>query len=299
MRRTATKRKQRNKVLLHRLTAAEAAARLVPQATADSEVGRNRYADSPLEPLHAGIKVRSPWIADHPDLLPDADCDFAEFDNPVARPEGPVHEGTLRRDIHVQDRRLRREFRGLPELALLNALTIAYLRRSTDQTAKARTLFFRLWAERADDLAPHLTPRWLVSTLRTFQEHGETDDQRLIGATGSLYGYMMRIYESERAMAGASPDDRYVTNDVPKGTFGFPDLATTSVKDNDSMSHVHTLLMHHSLLDAGAGRVLEELLTRSYQAPNVFRRADDHRARLLGQDARHQSSHWSFFQKRT
>lgn len=296
-RRTAAKRKRRNKLLRKRLASAEIAAGLAPRA-ATPGTSQARYAGTPLEPLRDAVCAQGPWVPDHPDILPDANCDLSEFDRPVTRPKEPAPDGAQRRDIEVLRHRLEREFRGLPQLVLLNALTIAYLRRNTEHTAKARALFLRLWAERAEDIAPHLSPRWLVSTLRTFQEHGETDDQRLIGATGSLYGYMQRIYESERAMAGLQPEDAYVRDDVPEGAFGFPGIATTTVRHNDSMCHVHTLLVDISLLDHSAGRVLEELLIRSYHAPNVFQRADRQRAQMFGQNAEAQSAHWAFLRPR-
>ena len=296
-RQTAIKRKKRNKILRKRIAAAEAAARMSPREPVPPPPGKPRYAGSPIKPFQIATGGRAPWQASHVDLLPAADCDLSAFVAPVKRPDGPPPQATSH-DINLLYHRLQRELRGRPGLALLNALTISYLRRNTEHTVKARTLFFRIWEERGDSLAQHLSPRWLVSTLRTFQEHGETEEQRLIGATGSLYGYMQRIYESERAMTGAGLDDAYVLETVPHDAFGFPGLVPVSATVNDSHNHIHAMLIEISQLDGGAGRVLEELLIQSYNAPNIFARADRERARILGADTGTQSPHWSFYHQR-
>lgn len=297
-RRTAAKRKRRIRSLLARAKAAEDASRTEPRREVPTATGRQRYEASPITPFFLETGTRAPWVAHHADLLPASNCDLSDFDAPVVRPEGPAPDYKSRHDIHRVKYRLQREFHGKPGLLLLNALAISYLRRNTEHTSKARTLFFRIWEDRSDALAPLLSPRWLVSTLRTFQEHGETEEQRLIGATGSLYGYMQRIYESERALSGAMPDDAYLTEKVSADAFGFPGLVPTTASANVSTNHIHAMLIEVSLMDGGAGRVLEELLTQSYKAQNIFARADKARAVIRDNAKDTKGLYWSFHHRR-
>ena len=75
---------------------------------------------------------------------------------------------------------LNTEFLGQLELCKLHGLLIAHLRKS-DQPAHTMALFTRIWAEQADFMLQHLDPRWLVSAITTFGDHGQTEVQRRVG----------------------------------------------------------------------------------------------------------------------
>ncbi|NVO27400.1 hypothetical protein HJ526_08225 [Donghicola sp. C2-DW-16] len=100
------------------------------------------------------------------------------------------------------------ELAGASELAYLNALLIAHLRRRS-WPDHAPALFCRIWAEHADHLIGELNARWLVSSLQTFADHGQTEAQRRIGATLGLLFSMMKLYEFERTFGGTDPAEPY------------------------------------------------------------------------------------------
>ena len=96
------------------------------------------------------------------------------------------------------------EFVGNSELAYLNAMLIANLRKS-DAPEQAAPLFLRLWAEQHTHLIDALDMRWKVSSVMTFADHGATDVQRQVGqALRMLFG-MMKLYEFERLYSGLEP----------------------------------------------------------------------------------------------
>ncbi|MDU8910573.1 glycosyltransferase family 2 protein [Aestuariicoccus sp. MJ-SS9] len=137
--------------------------------------------------------------------LPGPDTDLAALrDKVVADPEddpGPPYRSSCHRKRHA----LRREFAGMSELAFLNALLIAHLRKR-EAPPHAAPLFRRIWAEEAQHLLHELDARWLVSSVTTFGEHGATPAQRATGlALNVLFG-TMKLYETERLYSGLSPD---------------------------------------------------------------------------------------------
>ena len=66
-RRTAAKRKRRNKALLAQITAAEAVARMKPRKAVATASGRERYVHSPITPFWPATGGRAPWVSNHAD----------------------------------------------------------------------------------------------------------------------------------------------------------------------------------------------------------------------------------------
>lgn len=144
-----------------------------------------------------------------PECMPALDCDL---DRMIAT---PVTESMARKqpnDPATSWARKRRaiaaDFIGNSELAYTNALLIANLRkRSFPEHAPA--LFRRIWTETHEHLIEALDLRWMVSSVQTFAEHGETSFQREVGhALRMLFG-VMKLYEFERTYSGKSPDQRF------------------------------------------------------------------------------------------
>jgi hypothetical protein len=103
---------------------------------------------------------------------------------------------------------LRSELVGRPELTALNAILIAHLRKARPP-AEAAPLFRRIWAEEGPALMPHLPGRWLISSVITFGDHGETEAQRRIGLSMNVFFSLMKLYEFERLYSGQAPDQPF------------------------------------------------------------------------------------------
>ncbi|PIE14468.1 MAG: hypothetical protein CSA70_01555 [Rhodobacterales bacterium] len=143
--------------------------------------------------------------------LPGADVDFEAMKTPLSAPGDATDgmSGFSRKRLELQ-----KEFEGEPELCMFNGLLIALLRKR-DAPAHTARLFERLWAEQSAYLIAHLNIRWLVSSVTTFGEHGQTEPQRRTGAAMNVLFGMMKLYESERIYSGLPPETPFsVTNRV-------------------------------------------------------------------------------------
>lgn len=150
---------------------------------------------------------RDPFSYATGEALPPLDTDLAALaQQTVTDPaDDPARCPPFRSSYHRKCFALRQELNGASDLVFLNALLIAHLRkRSWPDHAPA--LFLRLWTEQAQHLLDRLDPRWLVSSVTTFGDHGATAPQRSTGlALTTLFG-AMKLYESERLYSGHSPD---------------------------------------------------------------------------------------------
>ncbi len=141
------------------------------------------------------------------EALPPLDVDFAPLK--LRRVDGRAPAFAASASAYARKMRdLSQEFDGLPELMLLHGVLIANLRRSS-APAQTAPLFLRLWATEADWLLAQLDPRWLVSAITTFGDHGATATQRRIGQTLSTLFGLMKLYETERLYSGAAPDEPF------------------------------------------------------------------------------------------
>jgi hypothetical protein len=100
-----------------------------------------------------------------------------------------------------KQRVLAEDLAGCSELALLNALVIAHLRKR-EHPAHAAALFNRIWAEQTPALVADLPIRWLISTVITFADHGANEADRHVGQSLNLLFSMMKLYEFERQFSG-------------------------------------------------------------------------------------------------
>lgn len=147
---------------------------------------------------------RDPFTYEDGEGLPPPDIDLAPLKR--ARVDGRALSVDGSKSTYARKlRELSREFDGLPELMLLHGLLIAHLRRRSAPD-HAAALFLRLWTEEHDWLLQRLDPRWLVSAITTFGDHGATETQRRLGQSLSLMFGMMKLYETERVYSGTDPD---------------------------------------------------------------------------------------------
>ncbi|THD73402.1 glycosyltransferase family 2 protein [Thalassobius vesicularis] len=138
------------------------------------------------------------------EALPPLDVELASLKTRLIDPDAP-EMGISRSGYARKYRELALQFGDRPALLHLHGLLIAHLRRK-EQPAHTAQLFVRLWAEEAAFLLAELDPRWLVSAVTTFGDHGQNAAQRKLGQALSVLFGMMKLYEAERLFSGLSPD---------------------------------------------------------------------------------------------
>lgn len=141
------------------------------------------------------------------EALPPLDIDLQ------ALAQRTVPEGEVLPDVPLSHYKrklwqLRRDLEGKSELAVLNADLIVHLRRARFPD-HAPALFRRVWAEQRDVLMPELSTRWLISSIITFGDFGETEAQRRIGLSMNVLFSLMKLYEFERLSSGKGPDELF------------------------------------------------------------------------------------------
>jgi hypothetical protein len=158
------------------------------------------YPGAPETVIARWMERRAPVIYGKGDVLPDLDVDLAALAATMIPLEEPVPEGRTspyRRKLWD----LRRNLAGNSELALLNANLIVHLRREF-YPDHVPALFLRIWKEHGPDLMPTLPGRWLISSVITFGDIGETEAQRRIGLALNVLFSTMKLYEVERNFSG-------------------------------------------------------------------------------------------------
>lgn len=149
---------------------------------------------------------RDPLTYGEGEALPPVDLDLAPLKTDRVGPIAKDPEIFYAETTYAKKRKhLRKEFEGEPELCYLNGILIANLRRRS-QPPVAAPLFLRLWREESRFLIAHLNLRWLVSSITTFADHGDTEAQRRVGHTLSVLLNTMKLYESERRYSRYDPD---------------------------------------------------------------------------------------------
>lgn len=103
-------------------------------------------------------------------------------------------------ETHLKN--LRREFSGQSELLFHHAKLIVLLRREY-QTRQTFAQFYELWSNEGVFLCGNLNLRWLVSACETFVDHDDDPLKRAAALQGSLMANVVKIYETERALAAS------------------------------------------------------------------------------------------------
>ena len=188
----------------------------------------------------------------------------------------PLPEGASR---HAQkSRELAPEFAGQSALFHLHALLIAHLRKR-GFPEHAPVLFRRLWVERAPDLIPGLSTRWLMSAAITFGDHGATEGERSLGREMGMLFSLMKLYEFERLFSGNAPGQPFrmgnrAEADLPLGMERFS-LATGGLDIN-----LLAPLWQRALAEPVLGPLACDLLGRLNHDPGtVFARLQAMRAK--------------------
>ena len=136
--------------------------------------------------------------------------------------------------------------------------------------------FSTMWQREYVNLLAFLPTRWLISSLQTFLDHGESADQRLVGGSGYFFANTMKAYEAERAFVGLDADSVYA-NTTPSAKTGGVGLDRFDLGRSDLMVNTLAMLYELSLRDEPSGRVVRELLIRVRSGHTVFSRMDQSR----------------------
>ena len=147
---------------------------------------------------------RGPVVYGRGECLPPADTDLKA----LLAQRIPLEEpAPSRKPSHYMRKllQLRQSLAGKSELAALNADLIVHLRRA-EHPDFAPALFRRIWTEEGPPLIAELPGRWLISSVITFADHGETEAQRRIGLAMNVLFSLMKLYEFERHYSGIAPE---------------------------------------------------------------------------------------------
>jgi hypothetical protein len=165
------------------------------------------YPGAPESLIAAWQRRRGPVVYGRNESLPPLDVDLAALRAetvPLTEPDPPLRPSHYMRKLL----QLRHELAGKSELAALNADLIVHLRRESFAD-HAPALFLRIWREEGQALMAELPNRWLISSIITFADHGETEAQRRIGQSLNVLFSLMKLYEFERLFSGLPPDQPF------------------------------------------------------------------------------------------
>lgn len=169
----------------------------------DTDGPSQTYSDAPESLISLWMNRRKRLIFARDEALPPLDVDLAPLlATPI--PECEPLTGTEVSSHAKKLHEIRTELVGRPELAALNGVLIAHLRKRR-YPDHAPALFRRIWTETGSALMHALPGRWLISSVITFGDHGETEAQRRIGLSMNVFMSLMKLYEYERMSAGLEP----------------------------------------------------------------------------------------------
>ena len=209
-------------------------------------------------------------------LIPEIQFPLGEIWQKAIPEEDATFPEVTRATMEGQARILRFRMRGMPEPCYFLGMLISYLRRDTIHTQRALDLFLGMWKHEYTGLLVFLPTRWLISSLQTFLDHGPSEENRIIGASGYFFANMMRAYEAERALDGMAVDKTY-DYIVPQQKLGGVGLDRFDLGRTDLMLNTVSMLYEVSLLDECAGRVIREFLRRVRNGHTIFSRMDQSR----------------------
>jgi hypothetical protein len=160
------------------------------------------YPDAPGSLIARWEKRRQRLTFGPDESLPPRDVDLAPLAGRVVAPPAPLPDGSSPHARKWHD--IRQELAGRSELAALNAILIAHLRKRR-APRDAAPLFRRIWAEQAGALIAELSARWLISSAITFGDHGMTEGERSLGREVNVLFSLIKLYEFERLQGGSDP----------------------------------------------------------------------------------------------
>ncbi len=264
------------------------------------------YPDAPDSLIDLWMARRKRMAFGPGEALPPLDVPLqpllkAQIEPPAPEP-GPSEPGPSdpstdappaeRMSLHGQKlRSIRAELVGKSELAALNAILIAHLRKRS-YPREAPLLFRRIWTEAGTELMQELPGRWLISSIITFGDHGETEAQRRIGLSMNVLFSLMKLYEFERFHSGVWPEKAFPSRRIGKKKLPL-DMPQFALLGGGLDVNLLAQLWHEAREEPVAGALARHLLHQLNEDPrNLFRRiglmrADKHMNRMEGAEEPH------------
>jgi hypothetical protein len=228
------------------------------------------YPDAPDSVISRWETRRDPVPYLRGDALPALDTDLVALAEQIIPDELPAPNLRMppyRRKLL----KLRHELKGQSELAALNAILIVNLRRR-DYPNHAPDLFRRIWREQGEGLMQRLPGRWLISSVITFGDVGETEAQRRIGLAMNVLFSMMKLYEAERAFSGVRGDVPFHRHAARRGRLPLG-MQRFSFLSGGLDYNLLAPIWNEALAEPLAGPLACHLLDRLNADPsNIFRR---------------------------
>lgn len=268
--------------------AAPAPQDLDPAATSgdgarDDDGPLTTYPDAPDSLIELWMARRKRMAFGPGEGLPPLTVDLAPLLKSRIPRNEPVPEGRL--SLHRQKLiAIRAELAGKSELAALNAILISHLRKNS-YPRSAPQLFRRIWTEVGPALMPQLPGRWLISSIITFGDHGETEAQRRIGLSMNVLFSLMKLYEFERFQSGIAPERVFPQRRVGRRRLPL-DMPQFALLAGGLDINLLAQLWSEARQEPVAGALACHLLTQLNEDPrNLFRRiglmrADAHMDRM-------------------
>lgn len=221
-----------------------------------------------------------------PENLPPLDTDLAALKTQTVPNSAAVKTPNDPKTSWARKRReIAEEFVGNSQLAFLNAQLISNLRKR-EFPPHTPELFQRIWAEESGHLIEVLSLRWLVSTLQTFAEHGNTPAQREAGQGLRMLFGIMKLYEFERTFSGLGPKQEFGFGKRKRTRLPL-DMEPFALKsgglDINLLAPVWDLALTDTVMAPLANALMEEL---NRESGGVFRRIDRMRQKRLRQETR-------------
>lgn len=220
------------------------------------------------------------------DDLPPLDVDLVALRDEIVPPSAAKKQPSdPKTDWARKRRQIAEEFVGKSALAFLNAQVISNLRKRA-QPPQTAALFLRIWREHGADLIGELNLRWLVSSVQTFADHGDTAAQREAGQGLRMLFGMMKLYEFERSFAGVSPDKEHGFSKRLKAPLPLdmePFSLVSGGLDINVLTPVWQLAKSDPVMGPLADHLLQELIA---ERSGIFRRLSQMRAKKERQQAR-------------
>ena len=231
---------------------------------------RADFANNPYQ-FFDGRKVGT---ANPDNLLPDVGSDLSVYvSERVAKIRSLPKIDDQGSPIH-QFERFKNDYIGKPMLLPLISLCILYLRRNVVFEDQVKTIFFRIFDEHTDMVMEHITPRWIISCLRSFAELGRDAGERNLAIAGFTYGSLIRNYESERSFEGLPLDRADYPIPTQRHKIGIRDFGAYRV-GQDSAAGILNVLMLQCAQNAGpVGKMIDILLAEVKHGSSIFSRVD-------------------------
>lgn len=237
------------------------------------------YPDGMRELIAARRRRRAALVYHPGESLPPLDADLDALTRRLVPDEEPAPLPAGHSSFARKRHELLPEFRGQPELCLLNALLISNLRKFT-WPGHAPALFLRLWREKADFLTLRLSSRWLISSVITFADHGPTEADRRVGQSMNVLFSLMKLYEYERQYSGTPSDEAFRIPGRAKGPLPMQMLGFQIV-GGDLEANLLLDIVEQALDAPNAGALASALVDRLNRDPRtIFRRFALMRQRL-------------------